>query len=143
MKRGIGKAKAGAGTFTQLCSACHTVRGNGGLIGPDLTEATSRLSLSEMLGHTIAPAKSIDPEFQIHAIDLVAGGTVFGRIASEDGQAVYLIENPLALVPPRKIWRKDITRTTPSQLSTMPKGLLNTLERRQILDLMAYIRADR
>ncbi|MEE2888420.1 MAG: c-type cytochrome, partial [Planctomycetota bacterium] len=141
--RGCATARAGPQTYTRLCSACHTAQSKGGTVGPDLTEASSRLSLSEMIRHTIAPALAIDPQFQIHVVDLVAGGSLFGRIAKEDPQAIYLIENPLALEPPRKIWRKDITRTTKAQLSTMPRGLLNTLKRRQILDLMAYIRADK
>jgi putative membrane-bound dehydrogenase-like protein len=141
--RGTGTAKAGASIFTQLCSACHSVRGNGGSIGPSLTEATTRLSIRDMLLHTIAPSQRIDPEYQNYAIELAVGEPLFGRIVKQTPDTIVVVENPLDPAKPREIWRKNISSTTPSQLSTMPMGLLNTLKRRHIHDLMAYIRADK
>jgi len=41
-----------------------------------------------------------------------------------------------------RIARKAIARRKPSTLSPMPEGLVNTLSRLELLDLLAYLEAD-
>ena len=56
----------------------------------------------------------------------------------EDATKVALVINPLA--PQRvEILKADITRREASKLSPMPEGLINTLTKEEILDLLAYI----
>ena len=124
-----------------VCVACHAVHGTGGTVGPDLAEATSRLNEAEMLEHIIVPSKHIDPKFQIHTIRLETGEAVYGRIVKRNAAAVDVVENPLSEDPPRVIPTSRVADITAAKISTMPAGLLDTLERRQILDLLAYIRA--
>jgi hypothetical protein len=60
-------------------------------------------------------------------------------IVKRDADTIQLAEN---LSEPDKtvsIKKADISRVTPSDVSPMPTGLLVTLSRDEILDLVAYI----
>jgi hypothetical protein len=53
---------------------------------------------------------------------------------------VELIENPLATgAKPVKIKKARIEKRTKSDVSPMPKGLLDKLTREEVLDLLAYV----
>ena len=60
-------------------------------------------------------------------------------IVKRDGDTIQLAEN---LQEPEKtvsIKKADISRVMPSDVSPMPTGLLVTLSREEVLDLLAYI----
>lgn len=126
--------------FTTFCATCHQVRGVGGVIGPDLTDSSTRIGLAETLAQVIDPAKSIEAPYVIWTIELTDGRTVLGRIEEQDAGTVRVVENPLLSSEVTEIPRGGIESMRPSNLSTMPAGLLNTFTREQILDLLAYIR---
>jgi hypothetical protein len=50
-----------------------------------------------------------------------------------------LAENPLQPDQAKKIPKEDVLTRKRSQLSIMPPGLLNNLEKQEILDLLAYL----
>ena len=58
-----GDAEAGEIVFrkgtTAACLRCHTVRGHGGIAGPDLSEVASRLTREQMLHSLIEPSAVI------------------------------------------------------------------------------------
>ncbi len=129
--------------FTVFCAACHQARATGGAIGPDLSESSARLGPTEMLAQVIEPATSIEAQYVIWTIELTDGRTVYGRVEDPDAGTIRIVENPQSSSAAIEIPRDRIESMKPSNLSTMPTGLLNTLSREQILDLLAYIRSDR
>ena len=59
----------------------------------------------------------------------------------QDANSIYLSndpENPDQLL---EIPREDIEEQMLSEISIMPTGLLNTLQKEEILDLLAYVEA--
>ena len=129
--------------FTVFCAACHQPRGTGGVIGPDLSESSARLGPAEMLEQVVEPAKSIEEQYVIWTIVLTDGRTIYGRVEDPDATTIRIVENPQVSNAASDIPRDRIESMKPSNLSTMPTGLLNTFTREQILDLLAYIRSDR
>jgi hypothetical protein len=59
----------------------------------------------------------------------------------ETPEAVRVIENPLAKAEPIVIKKSEILQRAKSPISIMPKGLLDKLNREEILDLIAYVSA--
>ena len=129
--------------FTVFCAACHQARGTGSAIGPDLSESSTRLGPAEMLEQVIEPTKSIEAQYVIWTIELTNGRLVYGRVEDPDAATIRIVENPQSGSTATEIPRGRIESMKPSNLSTMPTGLLNTFTREQILDLLAYIRSDR
>ena len=125
------------------CNACHMVHNEGGVIGPKLGEVNTRFKPAEMLEAIIMPSKTINEEFKTWSFVLDDGLVYTGIITKEDEESVYLVENPLANLPPLKIDQESIEVRKASAVSTMPMGMLNTLTKDEILDLLAYIRSDK
>jgi hypothetical protein len=70
-----------------------------------------------------------------------AGKSFEGRIAQEDDEKIVL-HTADALAAPLTVLKAEIDERRPSTKSTMPEGLLDTLQRPEILDLLAYLVAD-
>ena len=120
------------------CLACHRFGNEGGSVGPDITAVSSRFSRRDLLESILEPSKVISDQYQSTTIVTKNDEDFTGRLVDEDATKVALVINPLA--PQRvEILKADITRREASKISPMPEGLINTLTKEEILDLLAYI----
>ena len=95
--------------------------------------------MAVMLREIIDPSIQVSDQFENHVIITDEGKLLEGRILSESDDTVTLAVDPrqpesILQIPKVSIEAKKVSRT-----SLMPKGLLNTLTREEILDLLAYI----
>lgn len=121
------------------CFSCHRFANRGGAIGPDLTGVSGRFNRRDLLESMIKPSKAISDQYAAVTIITTSGKVVTGRIANLSGDTLRINTNmldPGALVG---VKRSEIDEMLPSPVSMMPKGLLNTLSKEEILDLMAYM----
>jgi len=123
------------------CVACHKLNGEGQVIGPDLAQLDPKFQKVEILAEVLEPSKQINEKFQTYLFELASGQVVTGLVLEETGDAVKVIENPLAKAEPIILKKSAIETRAKSPTSMMPKGLLDKLTREEILDLIAYITA--
>ncbi|MEZ4826796.1 MAG: c-type cytochrome, partial [Bacteroidia bacterium] len=124
-----------------LCASCHTMKGKGNSVGPDLTQAGTRFSRGEILVSIMLPSDVISDQYASTMITKKDGTRVTGRIISEDASNVEINVNPYFPSQKLTIPVADITSREISQVSAMPTGLLNRLNEKEIIDLVAYIQA--
>jgi putative heme-binding domain-containing protein len=144
-------AKAGAGRnlaagkdlFTKLaCAQCHKLGPEGSAYGPDLSDVFKRYNndRTEVLRQVIEPSLVITNRYRNYEFELKNGDSVTGMIVKEDADNVSVQTGPSdALIQPLKT--SEIRERQPQTSSTMPLGLLNSLSKEQILDLLAYLEA--
>ena len=127
------------------CFACHRFSNEGGGAGPDLSGVAGRFSARDLLESIVLPSKVISDQYGAVTISTTDGQIVTGRIVNLSGDSININTNMLDPNLQVGIDRKKIEETRPSTTSMMPEGLLNTLNREEILDLMAYLlsRGDR
>ena len=130
--------------FTKLaCAQCHQLGKEGAVFGPNLSESVkkykgdSKLLLQEIL----EPSRAVEDKFRNFSFELAEENPVSGLIVAEDKTSVTIQSGPTASQV-HKIEKKSIEARHPSSLSLMPAGLLNSLDKEQILDLLAYLLAD-
>jgi putative heme-binding domain-containing protein len=123
------------------CLACHSMAGEGGAIGPDLTGLRKRLSRRDLLEAILFPSKDVSDQYRNTMIQTESGDVLVGRKIDEDGEKVVLQTDPLA-DERVEIPRKRIRGVKLSALSPMPEGLLHPLSKFEILDLFAYHETD-
>jgi putative heme-binding domain-containing protein len=127
--------------FTELaCIQCHKLGKEGQAYGPDLAGVFVRHKndRSSVLQQILEPSKIIEERYRNVTFTTTAGEPVSGMVLKEDAQSVTLQTGPSdALV--QTIKKSDITKREPQASSVMPIGLLNTLSKEQIFDLLAYI----
>jgi putative heme-binding domain-containing protein len=121
------------------CTVCHRVALDGGAFGPDLTGAGGRFSLRDLLESIIEPSKVISDQYASVKIALKDGNVVAGRIINLNGDNLMVntdMRDPDAITG---VKRGNVERIVPSEASMMPEGLLDTLEKNDIMDLMAFL----
>ncbi len=125
------------------CAQCHQVGKTGGAFGPNLGEVVKKYKgdAKTVLQEILEPSRNIEEKYRNVMLDLGDDNTVVGIIVAEDKTSVTIQSGP-APAEPQKIAIKDIKSRRPSALSIMPAGLLNTLDKEQILDLLAYLLAN-
>jgi putative heme-binding domain-containing protein len=127
--------------IASMCASCHTMRGEGGTVGPDLTQLGSRFSYRDMLEAIIEPSKTISDQFAATVFFLHDGGSVVGRLMNQDADNYYVSQNPFAPQTLKTVPKKDVARTRLSETSIMPPGLINRLSGEELNDLLAYLKA--
>ena len=124
--------------FNQTCAKCHTLFGEGGKIGPELTGA-ERKNRDWLLTSIIDPSAVIRPEYVAYNAILRDGRSLFGLVADPTPQTVTLIDPKGERTV---LERSKIESLDPSSVSLMPEKLLDELTLDQLRDLFAYLQAD-
>ncbi|QDU21544.1 PVC-type heme-binding CxxCH protein [Urbifossiella limnaea] len=134
-------AGRGKALYTKHCAACHTLHGEGGKVGPDLTTA-DRKNRGYLLAQIVDPSGYIRPEFVVQTVGTLDGRRLSGIVEPSAGDSVTLV-NVVNDQPVRTVLNKaDVDTLTPSAVSLMPEKLLDTLTDAQVADLLAYVAAD-
>lgn len=128
------------------CVACHKLGDDGHVVGPDLALLRKDLtekkrSLADVLREVVEPSKIIKEKYRSQIIITDDGRQFTGLVVDQNDKEIRLLANPLAEREPRVIPRDQIDEQVEAKISLMPKGLLNTLDQKEILDLLAYILA--
>jgi putative membrane-bound dehydrogenase-like protein len=129
------------------CVQCHRMKGQGGAIGPDLVTISEKLAAGKMtpadvLASLLTPSKDIEQKYRTQIIVTADGKLASGVIVNETPRSITLAANPLDKdARTIEIAKDDIDEREESKVSIMPEGLLDTMTRDEILDLLAWILA--
>ena len=131
-----GDAARGRALFASgQCASCHRVGGAGSRIGPDLSDAGSRLPPSDLLASLLRPDERVLPiHWYVRAVTQ-DGRTITGRRLNEDTYSVQLIDAQDRLV---SLVKQDLKEYELIKKSPMP-GYEGKLTREQLGDLVAYL----
>lgn len=127
------------------CKACHGLAGQESKLGLNLQQISQKIRAGKidragLLSEILQPSAKIDEKFRTQVIATKAGNLVSGVIVHEDDTTIRLLSNPLnAGERPKEVAKSEIDQRSVSPVSLMPMGLLNTLNKEDILDLLAYI----
>jgi putative membrane-bound dehydrogenase-like protein len=122
--------------FTNTCGPCHTLYGQGGTLGPDLT-GSNRTNVDYLLGNILDPSGEIQDDYKMVVVTTRDGRTFVGNIAKEtDRQLTLRVVGQDAVV----VNKSDIQSREVTPSSMMPTGLLEPLTDQEVLDLVGYLR---
>ena len=122
------------------CYRCHRIEGLGGIVGPDLTPAGHRFNTRDLIETIIVPSKEISDQYEATIFQMDDGRMITGRVANLSGSKYMIQEDMIDPGNFTNIKVDEIEAMKPSKLSMMPVGLLDTLTRDEILDLLAYLK---
>ncbi|MFM8892816.1 MAG: c-type cytochrome, partial [Planctomycetia bacterium] len=120
------------------CIVCHRFDEDGGATGPDLTQAAGRFQLKDLVEAIVHPSKVVSDQYKASIVQTSGGKVVTGRIVSESPEKIVIVTDPEDATKYVEIKRSDIEEIVPSSESLMPKNLLDQLNEREVLDLLAY-----
>jgi putative heme-binding domain-containing protein len=124
------------------CAQCHRCAGEGGTVGPDLSDLSKRLAPREIVESVIEPSKKIADQYATWLVETDDGQVLSGRIERED-DSVLVLRQTATDAPPVAIEKSQIVGRRKSDTSNMPAGIINVLHEHELLDLLAYLLAPR
>jgi putative heme-binding domain-containing protein len=120
------------------CIVCHRFGSEGGATGPDLTQAGGRFRLEDLVESICEPSKVVSDQYKASVIQTADGRVVTGRIVVESPESITIVTDPEDATKFTVINRSDIEEIAAATESLMPRGLLDQLNEREVLDLLAY-----
>ena len=129
--------------FTALaCAQCHQLGKEGVAFGPSLSDVVKKYKgdAKAVLQEILEPSKSIEEKYRNVTLELGDENSLSGLVLAEDKDSVTIQTGPAANQI-QKLAKSAIKSRKASALSLMPAGLLNSLDKEQILDLLAYLLA--
>ena len=131
----------GAKLFKEAtCALCHKVKGEGGAVGPELTDAFKRWKGDRLavLREILDPSHRIDPKYAVQVIVTDSGQVITGIVQAEDKQTISILVNPEAKEP-TVVEKSEIEEMVKTSKSLMPKALLDRFSKDEILEVLAYL----
>ena len=121
------------------CIKCHKVGNKGTKLGPELTDISKRFQGTKLLQQILQPSVEINKDFQTWVAILTNGKVATGLLTERTASQITLLPNPLQPNEKVTLPTDQIDELTPSEMSTMPEGLLMTFSKEEILDLLAFL----
>jgi putative membrane-bound dehydrogenase-like protein len=132
----LGDPRKGEAHFIQNCTPCHSFKGHGYAVGPDLAPLADKTP-SDFILAILDPSAAIEPRFVAYNIETKDDRSLTGIV--KDGTATSL-----TLVQPggvkETILRSDIVSMKASRLSLMPEGFEQAMRPQDLADLIAYLK---
>ena len=120
--------------FDHSCAKCHTLFGEGGNVGPDLT-GSGRKKLDYVLSNLIDPSSIIDPAYRLTTLLTVDGRLFSGFLVHQDDRFVVLRTQETQV----RLEMQDVEQLMTANQSMMPEGMLRSYSDRQVRDLVRYL----
>jgi putative membrane-bound dehydrogenase-like protein len=129
-----GDASRGRAIFVKTCQQCHTLYGEGGKVGPDIT-GSNRGDIRYLLGNIVDPNAVVPNEYRMSTIETRDGRSITGIVKNQDDKALTIATaNEMVVVP-----RAEVASQQQSEMSMMPEGLLTALNDQEFRDLIYYL----
>lgn len=120
--------------FNKTCASCHTLFGEGGQVGPDIT-GSNRANLDYILENAVDPSAVVSKDYMMSTIYTDDGRAITGLVMKETDSAITVRTVNDTVV----IAKSEIEVRKLSELSLMPEGQLDQLSRADVRALIAYL----
>ncbi|MFT5153117.1 MAG: putative membrane-bound dehydrogenase-like protein, partial [Planctomycetota bacterium] len=134
---GAADLSRGRDVYARTCMRCHTLYGEGALVGPDLT-GSNRSDLSYILTNILDPSAVVPLEYRATIVRTHDERILTGILSAETDDSITLKTEYDEVV----VDREEIDAIRLDENSMMPEGQLATLTEQEVADLVAYLRHD-
>jgi putative heme-binding domain-containing protein len=138
---GLGDVFRGRAVFfgtRAACSTCHTIRGEGGRVGPDLSRIGAARTGRDLFESILFPSASFARGYEPYVIARDDGHVLTGVILNQTADSIVLATQGRLEVP---IARRSIEAIEPGRVSLMPRGLDANLTEGDLADLVAFLQS--
>ncbi|PYP78303.1 MAG: dehydrogenase [Gemmatimonadetes bacterium] len=125
----------GARVFAANCAPCHSARGEGGQVGPQL-DGVGHRAPADLLAKVLAPNRNVAPAFRYETVILRNGDVFTGLYRREQGVSVTFVDRDgkEVSVPKSQIAQRRITPYT-----LMPNNFMDVIAEPELHHLIAYL----
>ncbi|MFO0915358.1 MAG: PQQ-dependent sugar dehydrogenase [Pirellulales bacterium] len=118
------------------CRNCHRRDGQGGQVGPDLSEIGKKYDRAQLLEQIVAPSRRIESQYETYLVETADGHVLVGWLRHQDDASV---EVQSADGRTHRVARSEIVQQLRQPQSLMPEGVGDHLSAQQLADLLEYL----
>lgn len=118
------------------CSGCHMIRGQGGLLGPDLSNLGAERTLAEIRQSVINPNLAEETRFQAVTVVTQKGEKVAGTVRNRDNFSLQMIDAQGTL---HFFLNSELREIVLQKKSSMPEDYEKLLGAGELQDLLAFL----
>lgn len=118
------------------CSTCHRVNGQGGDVGPDLSQIGGKFDRVHLIESVLEPSRQIVEGYRTTTITTADGRFWSGVVRDESDEALTLVE---ASGLRHRLAKSAVEERATTGVSLMPEGLADLLTPEQFTDLIAFL----
>lgn len=118
------------------CARCHRVGGEGGEVGPDLSDVGGKFDRDQLMESVLEPSRQIVEGYRPTVLATTSGRVLTGIVREESADALTLVdaEGHRQVVSKAEVEERKLAET-----SLMPDGLATGLSPLELADLIAYL----
>jgi putative heme-binding domain-containing protein len=118
------------------CAVCHKVHGQGGDIGPDLSQIGGKFDRTHLIESLLDPSAEILQGYHATVLVTKSGRVLTGIVKAESPTAITLVDAEGKSIPiaPGEMESREV-----SKISLMPAGLCESMTPADFTDLIAYL----
>ncbi|HZJ14154.1 MAG TPA: c-type cytochrome, partial [Chthoniobacteraceae bacterium] len=129
----------GAEVYKRQCAVCHTIDGQGGMVGPQLDGIGGR-GPDRLLEDLLDPNRNVDRAFRMTMITLKNGTVASGLFRREEGAQLVLADLTAQEV---RVPTADIATRQETETSLMPPTFGDLIPAAELNDLLAFLLSKR
>lgn len=118
------------------CGTCHQVNGEGGLVGPDLSDVAATRSLKYIVESIVDPGAQIASGYERTTITLLDWNEIIGVVRKDTEEAVEIVDAAGELFT---VLRDEIDEIVVDEGSPMPANFAELITLAEFHDLLAYL----
>jgi putative heme-binding domain-containing protein len=118
------------------CAICHKAQGQGGEVGPDLSQIGGKFDRTHLVESLLDPSAEILQGYQATVIETKSGKVWTGIVKSESATSVTLVDGSGKKIT---IPVQEVESRATSKVSLMPSGLADVMTPGDFTDLIAYL----
>ena len=118
------------------CATCHAIGGAGGAIGPDLVSIGASAPVDYIIESLLEPSKKIKEGYHTTQVTKKNGDVLTGGLV-RDGGGVVVLRDPTG--KEIKVPSNQVASRSVSPVSLMPPGLVASLRRDELVDLVRFM----
>lgn len=127
--------ESGKAMFVQNCSMCHQIKGDGGMIGPQL-DGIGNWGQKALTEKILDPNRNISQAFRTYTITLKSGKVLTGLYRREEGE-VLVFANPGG--QEFSVPKNEIKERKASKYTLMPDHFSKTITKKDFDALLKYL----
>lgn len=128
-------AEEGAKIFQANCTACHSLGGQGGNVGPQL-DGIGHRGVERLCEDILDPNRNVDRVFRYSLVTLRNGTVISALFRREEGAVIVFVD---AAGKELAIAKSDIASRTESETSLMPEAFAETIPPASFNDLLTFL----
>ena len=118
------------------CSGCHMIRGQGGLLGPDLSNVGGDRTLAEIRQSIVSPGLSEGARYRGATVITAQGEKIAGTLRNRDNFSLQMMDTQGNL---HFFSSAELREVTFQEKSAMPENYGKLLNEVELQDLLAFL----